>query len=400
MLLAEIFACVLALTGKSPNPFYSIYRTSLCGVCKYWNDIILDHPQFWTQFYFFLPFQQIPLPTLEVWLQRSANMLIEIYISDVSLSLDAEQQEFLRQYRPKMLSVLLQHLPQWKTLDIEATFPLLSMIQNIDFSSSPFLAEIGISFNSCPREIHQNVLLTLENVVNLHSLEYGPNITSPSILLQNPPFGFLKRLKRLDMTEQIPVSEMLEIVRRCPSAEWICTRVMTLNTEPLITTSSENLRILDLSFSWADYGTLTRLHLPNLKVLFVHYIYTAGFDTMREISKFISGDSGRSLQVVRVVNLGIGPADRLFGEQSTRKIPIVEILVKIPADDRDKYDEFEQVVSGYFERWKEMDNRFKKTLRHDGRSWSVGWVESKVFKWDLDPLPASILDTIEIRLLV
>ncbi len=325
-------------------------------------------------------------------------MSIEIDIIDVEITWGTPQAELLQQYRSKMLAVLLQHLPQWKTLDVEATYPLFSLIQDINFSLSPSLTEVRISLYNCPRDVHPKLLSALEKVPNLHSLDYGPSISNPSIFLRNPPFVFLTRLKRLYMTEQIPVSGMLEIVRRCPSAEWICARVLTLTTEPLVTTSSKNLRILDLSFNSSDYGTLACLHLPNLKVLIVRCIYQGGSEIMHAISKFASGESGHPLQVLRVLNLGIGLVDGLICEQGIRQIPIMEIHVKIPHNDKD--GEFERVVSGCFEQWKRIDIRFKRILRPSTRLWSVGWVESKVFRWDLNSLPASILDTIETGLLV
>ncbi len=198
--------------------------------------------------------------------------------------------------------------------------------------------------------------------------------------------------------EQLPVSKVLETVCRCPSAEWICARVLAPTTELLVMVSSENLHILDLGFDSADCRALACLHLPNLKVLFVRFISQGENETMHAISKFASGISGCPLQVLRILHLGIGSVEGLVREQGVRKIPIMEIHVQIPLGDRD--GEFERVVSGYFEQWKKIDSRFKKSLRYSTRWWSVGWVESKAFRWGPGSLPASIINMIDIELLV
>lgn len=205
----------------------------------------------------------------------------------------------------------------------------------------------------------------------------------------------LKRLKKLITEEFLTIAETFEIVRQCPSAEWLGASVVPCDTNPTDMASSENLRILEFIFP-SDHRILEHLHLPNLQVLVVHCIFEGGFEIMHAISRFIR-DSGRSLQVLRVVSLGIKQADLLFYERGVRKIPILEIHVGIPLD---KYDEFEEIISEHLDRWKKMDSRFKKSLRPDNRAWTVGWVESKVLRWDVNSLPADILDIIDVGLLV
>ncbi len=331
----------------------------------------MDHPQFWSKFFFILPYRQTALPTLDAWLQRSANTPIDINVIDLAETVvGTPQKERLRLYRTKLLSMLLRHLPRWKKLDVESTGTLFRVLQDIDFLLCQSLNEVRLCFEDCTPDIHRGVLHALERAPHLHSLNFAPNVSShSSILLDNPSFGFLKQLKRLSVTENLTASKALEIMRRCPSAEWICARAVRVNREPIAMVSSETLRILDLTFGSEDREALAYLHLPNLRVFFVLCIHKGGYEMMRAISRFIAGDSGRSLQVLRVANPNIESVADLVREQAIRNIPIMEVYVKIPL-----YEDyqFERIVFGCFEQWKKIDSMFKKELRPDTRLRDIG----------------------------
>ncbi len=191
------------------------------------------------------------------------------------------------------------------------------------------------------------------------------------------------------------VSEMLELVRRCACAECICVKVTCMDGGPLVLASSEKLSILGLTVSSVDYGALAHLHLPNLKVLFVHCINEGGFSFTRAISEFIGRDSGRSLQVLKLVNLSVGSLDSLLLIQDLWRMPIVEIHVTIQSDRTT--DELAQILFQKLGRWKEVDGRFRVCPRPDIGMWSIGWVSSKVFGRQCHELfPGDLFDIVDV----
>lgn len=360
----------------------------------------MDCPQFWCKFFLHLPERQIPLPTLDAWLQRSANMTIEIDVfDDMEPIMNTPRYQSVQQYRTEMLSLLSHHLPRWKRLNVRLTNILTQMLLNIDFSSAQSLDNIGLSFFGGRADINRGLLVALERVPNFHSFEFRPPSTSDlSVLLGDPGFEFLRRLKRLEIPFDLFVEEMLDIVRRCCEVQWIRTVVKWMTGDPLSMASSEKLRILDITFHEVDHRTLAHLHVPNLKVLFVRCKDGGGYEVTEAISEFIVGNRRPSLQILRVVDVRVGPVDELVCNGGLRRIPIVEIHVEVPRYDTN--DKFVSLLSESFDRWKECDNRFRKRLGDDKRSWSVGWVEAKVFRQNQESLPVDILNEIDIGLLI
>lgn len=398
-LLTRVFSCVL-VTLQNFDLQYNKTRSTLLTVCKYWNDVIVNYPQFWSKFYLDLgSCRRLVLSPLKAWLQRSANIPIEIYIADLG-DMGGPWTKKPRIYRRKILQLLLQHISRWKKLALRVRPIFGYMVHNdVDFSRAQRLEEVRLYFECGSMNFSLAISLALKEAPALRSVWFYPCSFTMSALLNGSGTALIERLTRLDITCELSAPEMLETMHRCTSASHIGVGTSyDVRDRPKIRVSSEKLYILELTFQFEDYDTLTSLDLPNLKVLFIKCTREGEDGLASAVSGFIDGSSGNSLQVLKLENFSMNAVDSRIGHaEGLRRIPIFELQVQIRSTTTT--NEPPAVLPEGLGHWKDINSRFKICMRSDINMWSVGWVDPKAYVQYQKSLPDDILNAISFGLL-
>lgn len=397
-LISRVFSYALVPPSQGFDLQYNHTRAILLTVCKYWSNVVLNNPQFWTKFYLDFKYRRrLVLSPLKAWLQRSANMPIDIFVDDLPRVYESFTKKE-RIYRRRILQILLQHISRWRKLALRASCLVSNLVRDaVDFSRAEQLVEVSLCCECLMTEIPTAITLALEEAPALRSVRFCRNVVTLKALLEQPSFTIFGRLSRLDLPESLFHSVMFDVMRRCVCAEHISIGVVYNLTEPDIRVSLEKLCILELTFGSDDHNALTRLDLPNLKVLFISRTEEGGDSITHVVSGFIDGNSGRSLQVLKLENFSMDALDGgIVQAESLRRIPIFQVQIRSTTT----ADEVPLTLSEGFWRWKEIDSRFKMCRRGGNADvWSIGWIDYKTYVECQQSLPDDVFDSFNFGLL-
>ncbi|PPQ74158.1 hypothetical protein CVT24_012876 [Panaeolus cyanescens] len=273
-----------------------------CGVCSYWRNVAISTPALWAAIAIRQTFH---LGTVELWLQRSQNHPLSLFVS-----LDCSVSPEIKPLVPRLLETLYGHIPRWQQVSIrlpkpEDTYKLVfTLIPNEGESSAVLLQNLQLS-----REYRESAQLDPEALARLSSFPHSTlrrfswsGFTTPDPSHMSTTLW--TNLQQVSL-EKTTTGSLYLFLKTCRNIRHL--NINALHTVPddpsglpIKSTTARNLQTLNVGFVMGNLmSSFEFLRTPNLKRLsFQHNGYPRGQITALQGFLERSGCNLRSLFIV------------------------------------------------------------------------------------------------------
>ncbi|KAF9445425.1 hypothetical protein P691DRAFT_270855 [Macrolepiota fuliginosa MF-IS2] len=251
---------------------YSMQARTL-SVCRQWREIALSDNRLWNRIIVGLRRTFPPPPLLELYLERSGAMHLNIFIESASSQAWVLSAEDQARYFSDMLKILLPHLYRWRSFKVQLTdgahTSIFDALESIPYIAATRLEVVGLRFGpDFSRDAEILGAIALAPV--LHHM--GWHTMRPSLPISLLSSVSWDSLRKFTFTCRCDWMGILSFLSHLTSIETLDITHLNgfpdgVNEGPLSSTLLPNLRALHLATSPTNFIALSYLSCPKLEAL-------------------------------------------------------------------------------------------------------------------------------------
>lgn len=330
-----------------------------------------------------------PISLVKIWLHRSANIpiTIDVWLNVILKNDDREMDGY--PYLKDLFSLLVPHLPRWKSLTICADLDTILTLLPTSFDSAIQLFDIdisivGITHVTTTKKQAASLISLLGTTPPLRNLNLETDKAFDTHMLNSflPQRTTLQNLTRLEFGITLPLPSTLCVLSECQAA--IHVKLSSYSSREIGKYASESfphfrlpsLRSLIIDFIGpTDYRFLEFMDSPNLKLLNLSSLLARREElTIPPPTYTLRAHFPKSLQMFNLFlsDWTIDEIPEFFLSSRLYDIPILQIVIQGPFTRETKKD-----LTG---RVKDVGKGKKELNIMNGPLAAIGWVENDLYQ--------------------